>query len=83
MLRSTVSTKTMTWDKKSRLLSAEVSEVGGWSSEYTLVSHITGNKVLVSLVHEEHDSERELLWRDYKPTNADIRLNMTLRIFND
>jgi hypothetical protein len=72
----------MTWDNETRILSAKVSDVGGWLSQYTLISHVTGRKVMVEFVHREYEAERGLLWRDYKPINAGL-LDFTLRVFND
>lgn len=80
---SVVSTKTMTWNSKTRILSAEVSDVGGWFTEILLVSHTTGKQISMRFVHENHDNERELIWRDYRPFGVDLGLDITLRIFND
>jgi hypothetical protein len=78
-----ISTQMMTWDAKTRVLSAEISNIGDWRLRYILLSHRTGKQVEVSLSSEKYDDEGDLMWRDYKPSGESIGLNMTVRIFND
>ena len=78
-----ISTKGMKWNTETRILSAYVSEVGGWYPEFFLVSHITCKKVGVTLVDDKHDANHGRLWCDYRPFGVDKDIDMTFRVFNE
>jgi hypothetical protein len=83
-----ISTRQLRYEPGSFLFTAEDSELPRASrlyddacdTGYTLVSHKTGSRRIVSLAHTEKDRDGDVSYWDYK---TDSSPRITLRVYND